>query len=67
MSGERPFHKKRNNNLIIIAISRDETPKPVDYPQIPMTDPLWVLMNKCWDPEPSQRPSMTQVVAEVCL
>lgn len=65
LTGKRPFWKKRNNNVIILSIARDETPDPSEYPELLSTDPLWNLMKRCWDPEPTQRPIMSQIVAEV--
>ncbi|KIO19568.1 hypothetical protein M407DRAFT_82664, partial [Tulasnella calospora MUT 4182] len=66
MTGKPPFHKNLENAFaIIVLVYRGRTPAPAEYPELPETHPLWDLMRKCWDPEPNNRPSMTQIAAEV--
>ncbi|KIO31601.1 hypothetical protein M407DRAFT_19349 [Tulasnella calospora MUT 4182] len=68
MTGNRPFYNKPTEGLIFVAVFNGEIPQPADHPQISETDPLWSLMKKCWNSEPSERPSMIQIVAEAsCL
>ncbi|KAG8937451.1 hypothetical protein FRC00_005494 [Tulasnella sp. 408] len=65
MSGKAPFYKKTIAAAIIIAISTDETPIPVDHVELPEGDPIWGLLQRSWDPDPELRPTMMQVVEEV--
>ncbi|KAG8950371.1 hypothetical protein FRC04_007813, partial [Tulasnella sp. 424] len=63
MSGKAPFHKKLNIGrrgfaATVVAIYQDETPTPVDHPELPESDRLWRLMEACWNPKPYQRPNM---------
>ncbi|KAG9044910.1 hypothetical protein FS837_007336 [Tulasnella sp. UAMH 9824] len=51
--------------LIYFAIFNNEIPQPTDYPQISPTDSLWSLMRKCWNSEPSGRPPMMEILAEL--
>ncbi|KIO31602.1 hypothetical protein M407DRAFT_19350 [Tulasnella calospora MUT 4182] len=65
MTGKRPFYTQRNHHMIMLAILTDQSPKPADYPELISTDSLWTLMEQCWDPEPAQRPLVSQIVAEL--
>ncbi|KIO27181.1 hypothetical protein M407DRAFT_23598 [Tulasnella calospora MUT 4182] len=64
MSGKPPFYKKRPEGAVI-AINNDQTPMPNDHPELPEEDPLWILLKSCWDSEPSQRPSVDYIIAEI--
>lgn len=63
MSGERPFYRKKTGAAIILAISRNEQPVTADHPGLPENDPLWALLRQCWSPVPTERPTITQVIA----
>lgn len=67
MTGKPPFHGIKNNLAIIIAVNNDETPAPADHPNLDEHDPLWDLMRKCWDPDPTARPDIGKVIEEVGL
>ncbi|KIO15432.1 hypothetical protein M407DRAFT_52801, partial [Tulasnella calospora MUT 4182] len=55
MSGQPPFYKKKSFAKII-AISKNQTPDPMDHSELPQTDLLWGLMRECWSSEPESRP-----------
>ncbi|KAG8915911.1 hypothetical protein FRC00_007190 [Tulasnella sp. 408] len=65
LSGKRPFWKMQASTMISVAIYSDEVPQPEDHPEIPASDPLWNLFNKCWKPIPEERPTMAAVLDEV--
>ncbi|KAG9048424.1 hypothetical protein FS837_012872 [Tulasnella sp. UAMH 9824] len=67
LSGELPF-KRASNAMIITKVTAGQKPQQAEY-QIPFTAPvsdaIWKLMNKCWDSEPDNRPTMTEVIQEL--
>ncbi|KAG8962783.1 hypothetical protein FRC05_005107 [Tulasnella sp. 425] len=67
MSGKPPFHKKlpKAAAAIILAINQDHTANPADHPELPKSDPLWVLLKRSWDPQPARRPSVKEIIAEM--
>ncbi|KAG8913436.1 hypothetical protein FRC01_004548 [Tulasnella sp. 417] len=67
MTGKWPFYQMATAARAIVAIAMDITPSPSDHPELPESDPLWSLMNQCWDAEPSERPSASQVVYKMNL
>ncbi|KIO31607.1 hypothetical protein M407DRAFT_128692 [Tulasnella calospora MUT 4182] len=65
MSGNPPFYRSRAPAAIMLSIASNHTPQPADHPQLPERDPLWDVMRRCWSPDPTQRPSMNEIIAEV--
>ncbi|KAG8909738.1 hypothetical protein FRC00_009537 [Tulasnella sp. 408] len=66
MSGKAPFHKKvgKAAAAIVLAINRNQTANPSDHPKLPLSDPLWAFLKKCWDAKPDLRPSTNDIIAE---
>lgn len=52
---------------IYLAIHDNETASPADHPELPREDPLWGLLQNCWDAEPTRRPCIDEVIIEVCI
>ncbi|KAG9044912.1 hypothetical protein FS837_007338 [Tulasnella sp. UAMH 9824] len=67
MTGKWPFYQMATTARAILAIAMEITPSPSDHPELPESDPLWNLMNECWDGEPEDRPSASQVVYKINL
>lgn len=65
LSGKRPFWRMQAASAIAVAIYSDVVPQPEDHPEIPASDPLWNLFNRCWKPIPEERPTMAEVLGEV--
>ncbi|KAG8902190.1 hypothetical protein FRC00_000854 [Tulasnella sp. 408] len=68
MSGKAPFYKMYGMNStapIIMAICSDKTPLPADHVELPEGDPLWGLLQRSWEGNPEQRPSIAYVVEEI--
>lgn len=67
MSGKAPFHQlsDRPRAVIVLKIYNNVMPHPGDHPKLISTDPLWNLLQRCWDPTPEKRPSITEIVSEV--
>ncbi|KAG9044911.1 hypothetical protein FS837_007337 [Tulasnella sp. UAMH 9824] len=67
MTGKEPFYHLRVKAAVVIAIFLEETPDPKFYSALPSDDDLWGLMRKCWDPNPGQRSSVSQVIFKINL
>lgn len=65
MSGKRPFWKREKEYSKIVAVINEETPKPDDHCNLPKTDSLWLLLERCWRVDPEARPSIDMVLQEV--
>lgn len=65
MTGKDPFHQKRTSAQVVLAIANGVIPSPRDHRELPESDPLWSLMNHCWNAEPSQRHTAAQIVYKV--
>ncbi|KIO21943.1 hypothetical protein M407DRAFT_79803 [Tulasnella calospora MUT 4182] len=66
MSGEVPYHGIKSAGVILKRIMEGKVPQPSDHKAIPGNDTLWSLMRNCWKNEASDRPSMRDVITEVC-
>jgi serine/threonine protein kinase len=60
-SGQVPFHDKQNTVAVITAITTDERPPRPTHQEL--SDQLWELIEKCWQTDPSHRPTIREVVA----
>ncbi|KAG8916233.1 hypothetical protein FRC01_003284 [Tulasnella sp. 417] len=67
MSGKEPFYQLHHEAAVTIAIFLEETPDPKLYPALSPDDDIWGLMKKCWDPNPHQRFSVSQVIYKANL
>lgn len=69
MSGKAPFYQLARHGWarIFLAIHNNETASPDDHPELPRLDPLWGLLQSCWDAKPTQRPVIDNVNNEVRL
>lgn len=66
MSNQAPFHGVPQL-VILRRILYNEPSKPEDHPGLPAQDPLWGIMRRCWDPLPSSRPTIYEILIEVRL
>lgn len=66
MSGKPPFSGLREPIIMRRAV-QDQPPKPEDHPELPLGDSLWSLMRRCWHQNPSLRPTILGVIAEVSV
>ncbi|KAG8894907.1 hypothetical protein FRC01_012678, partial [Tulasnella sp. 417] len=62
MSGQGPLWKKRNPGARMVATLMGERPRPTDHLLLPEADPLWCLINACWQEDPEARPPMELVL-----
>ncbi|KAG8875059.1 hypothetical protein FRB97_005451, partial [Tulasnella sp. 331] len=68
MTGKIPFceiAQDLHGLEVLMAILRGDKPSPKYYQELPAHSPLWALMRRCWDKDPSSRPSMEAVIQEL--
>ncbi|TFK47968.1 kinase-like protein, partial [Heliocybe sulcata] len=57
---ERPFsHQRSDTGVVLKAVQGDRPRKPDNLDETQLK--LWTLAERCWAPEPGQRPDMTEV------
>ncbi|ELU42189.1 protein tyrosine kinase domain-containing protein [Rhizoctonia solani AG-1 IA] len=68
-SGLEPYHQHVKDHRICAEIMAGRTPKREDYPEFdkyaPLPDKTWTLLEKCWNMEPEERPTIQDVVDEL--
>jgi hypothetical protein len=65
-TGQRPFHDVPDAVAVGDRIGRGIRPKRPDAScRIAMPDNIWHLVQKCWKQEASERPSFSDVVADL--
>ena len=62
LTGERPFREIGSLELGLHVWSGNRPPKPENAGDIGISDPLWELIQKCWDGEKTRRPKIEEVV-----
>ena len=60
-SGKVPFHGMQDTVAIANVIAKDERPFRPAHRQL--SDQLWEMIQRCWRREPSERPTLQEVVA----
>lgn len=59
-SGRAPFHERTDVAIAATVIITDERPSRPTHQQL--SDQLWEIIEKCWFRDPSQRPTILEVV-----
>ncbi|KAG8920481.1 hypothetical protein FRC01_000732 [Tulasnella sp. 417] len=62
MTNKLPYVELMSDAKVIMAIMSGQRPFPVNYPELPSTDPLWNVMEECWCEDPTDRPTMTDIL-----
>lgn len=61
MTSKYPFWRVRNDSAVIHKVGWEgQTPSKEDYSELE-DEALWVLLRRCWNYEPSARPTMIEV------
>jgi hypothetical protein len=58
-TGNIPFSNIKSDPAVILFVAKGGRPQRQDCPDMPSE--LWALLERCWDAEPSSRPTMAQV------
>ncbi|KZV91837.1 kinase-like protein [Exidia glandulosa HHB12029] len=64
-SGVLPFGTTKQPGRVVIDVSRGRRPKREDHPSPLLTDQMWGLLQRCWDQEPKDRPTIVDVLHEI--
>ncbi|KAF9644609.1 kinase-like protein [Thelephora ganbajun] len=59
-SGRVPFYDRTDTAAVVTVITTDERPSRPAHQQL--FDQLWEMMETCWRKDPSQRPTIVEVV-----
>ncbi|KAG5634158.1 hypothetical protein H0H81_003126 [Sphagnurus paluster] len=59
-----PFFEDPRDHAVIMKVSKGARPSKPNYAAA-LTDEIWALMNKCWERQPSQRPSSALVLSKL--
>lgn len=65
MSGENPFHNKKNDTARIVSVCSGLMPSPEYHPRLPEDDRLWDFLRECWSENPEARPVIKTVLQKV--
>ena len=66
MTGEHPFMHIRRTPEVLIRLQTGERPRRPEgdmYVERGLDDNLWSLLQRCWVTEPTDRPSIQEVLA----
>ena len=63
--GKRPYYGVQRAELMFCVVNGNRPDKPVNAEEIGISDPLWKLVQMCWDGDRLRRPRMQEVVEEV--
>ena len=66
LAGKRPFHQKRETEVMFVVISGERPPKPENAGEIGMTDVVWDLLTECWREDRTKRPNISEVLGRFC-
>ncbi|KAG8901767.1 hypothetical protein FRC00_004739 [Tulasnella sp. 408] len=63
LSGNPPFYKLARNVAVLKMLLDNELPAFADHSELPDSDPLWPILRKAWNVDPSERPTMPEILA----
>ncbi|KAG8928846.1 hypothetical protein FRC01_005277 [Tulasnella sp. 417] len=61
LTGRLPFYNCTNDVKVIQNIALGKTPAREDYPELPMDNRFWEVLEACWKQNPEERPTMEQL------
>jgi hypothetical protein len=67
LTGELPFREHKQKELVYYVPRGTRPEKPANAKDLGISDPLWELIQKCWDGEITRRPQIQEVVKGVCV
>ncbi|KZV87993.1 kinase-like protein [Exidia glandulosa HHB12029] len=62
ISGLQPFWRIKQPGRVVIHVHQGKRPVLDDYPEGTFSGEFWNLLERCWQSEPEDRPSMDDVV-----
>lgn len=64
LTGHFPYYELPRDKATL-AMHDEQMPNPSMHTALPESDPLWILMRKCWVNLPTARPRMSHIVKEL--
>ncbi|KAF9647924.1 kinase-like protein [Thelephora ganbajun] len=65
LSGKVPFHGTKGVHLVCSIVNGTRPTKPKNATMIDLSDPMWELLQACWDGDRLQRPRMQHVEVQI--
>ena len=65
LTGEIPFRGIRTSELLFLVVEGRRPDKPTNASAIGFSDPLWGLVQRCWDGNINLRPKVAEVVTHL--
>ena len=65
LTGETPFHRLRQTQLMYYAMEGKRPEKPENASTIGLSDSLWNLTQRCWNTDEELRPNVEEVVTHL--
>ncbi|KAF8995572.1 kinase-like domain-containing protein [Cyathus striatus] len=62
LTGDKPLNDMKNDMLVMLALHRGYRPKKRNYPNVPLLDECWPIMEKCWNEKPEHRCTARDIV-----
>lgn len=61
LTGKPPFCNTSSELAVMVAKINSKKPDPKEYPELDGSEPIWELLSRCWNSDPSLRPTMSEV------
>lgn len=61
-TGEMPFKNRRNEAVALLILQGNRPEMPRNSQTVGLTGDMWNLLQSCWQPDPSNRPTMEELV-----
>ena len=60
ISGKLPFHKDTDCAILLKVVKGERPPRGTGF-----TDALWAMLERCWAPQPHDRPNIENVLGSL--
>ncbi|EJD54232.1 kinase-like protein [Auricularia subglabra TFB-10046 SS5] len=67
MSELAPFYRIKQEGRVVVDVHNGGRPLRTDHPSEHLSDDCWALLEKCWKQSPAERPTVANVVQEICV
>jgi len=65
-TGRIPYPDVGIDSRVIQKVQKGKRPNKIENGHgVGLSDEIWALMERCWDPLPDKRPSMSEIVQEL--
>ena len=67
LTGLKPFHHLRGITFILPVLRGKRPEKPLGAESLGISDVLWELVQSCWSPKSSSRPTARELLEQLSL